>query len=281
MTEKTYKTLEIIKFNEDKPDKVVLPQEVCNIEFRTGASLSLLASKLFVQLVKIVGSDIVETKRHRVSYSALNWANRDKELIRNAVLELISTTVHIQKDDHELIGTILNDVKRDYDDYSGGIEFKFSDVFIEVVKNSSLWATISAQAVLLMECKYSIWLYQMIAPRKNLKYIQPFEINLDELRTRLGATAKTYMTWIRFRNFVLDPAIEEINFLTDIIVRYETIKRSRWVVAVKFYVAAKSPEEIWDVKKEHQKSRLGRKERKQIYSQERKQMFASLMKRFD
>lgn len=278
---KKYKTLDIIRFNEDKPDEVILPQEVCNIEFKNGASLSLLASKLFVQLVNVVGSDIVKPKRHAVPYSALNWANRDKEQIRNAVLELISTTVHIQKEESEHIGTILNDVKRDYDEYSGGIEFKFSDVFIEIVKNSRLWATISAQAVLLMECKYSIWLYQMLAPRKNLKSLTAFELSLDDLKTRLGATNKSYKDWFTFKQRVLEPAIEEINFLTDVLISYETVKRSRWVVAVKFFVVSKSKDEQVEVLKEHQKSRLGRKERKQVYSQERKQMFASLLKTFD
>lgn len=278
MTDKQkYKTLDMIRFNEDKPNEVILPQEVCNIQFPNGASLSLLASKLFVQLVNVAGSDIVKDKKHTVPYSALNWSGRDKEYIKEAILELQRTTVEIKNEVCQQSGQILTDVKQDYDVYSGELDYYFSKTFIKIVENSRFWATISAQAVLLMECKYSIWLYQMLAPRKNLKILQAFELSLDELKTRLGATAKTYKDWHSFKRFVLEPAIEEINFLTDILISYETVKRSRWVVAVKFFVVSKNNKEKEEVLKEHQKSKHGRKHRKQIYSQERKQMFTSLI----
>lgn len=282
MTKKQkYKTLDIIKFNENNSNEVVLPREICNIQFPNGTGLSLLASKLFVQLVNFSGSNIIKDKKHTISYSALNWAGREKEKIQVAIIELQKTTVEIKNETSMQSGQILTDVKQDFDVYSGEIDFYFSKTFIEIVKNSNHWATISAKAVLLMECKYSIWLYQLLAPRAGLTYLKPLEISLDELRERLGATAKTYKNWGDLKKAVIEPAIDEVNFLTGLWVSFEPIKKGRWIIGVQFITSTKSPDERVEALKEHEKTRLGRKCRKIEFTEKRKAMFKTLAKSFD
>lgn len=67
------------------------------------------------------------------------------------------------------------------------------------------------------------------------------EFELDRLRTLLDATKKTYDSFKYLRQFVLAPAIEEINEQTDIKVEMQTICYRRTVNAVRFNIEPQKP----------------------------------------
>jgi plasmid replication initiation protein len=60
---------------------------------------------------------------------------------------------------------------------------------------------------------------------------------IDEFKELLLAT--NYNNFKDFRNRVLEKAIDEINFYTDLDVSYETITKGRKVIAVKIYIKKK------------------------------------------
>jgi plasmid replication initiation protein len=85
--------------------------------------------------------------------------------------------------------------------------------------------------------KYAIIFYEM-AIRYCKKQIPEFTI--EELRDFTGTTdTKSYDNFNLFNKKVLIPAINEINQQTDIILTYETRKKGKKVIAVKFFVKPK------------------------------------------
>ena len=83
--------------------------------------------------------------------------------------------------------------------------------------------------ILAMKSKYSVRLYELLKSYENLN--QDLIFTLEFLNDRVGST---YSTWQDINRRVLDPAIKEINALSDIGVDYEIIKEGRKITSLKF-----------------------------------------------
>ena len=263
MVKKQTATLDVIAAADGR--EVIVAGEIAELHFPKGGGLSLLASKLFVQILDIAGANICDAKEHRTALEDLNWSHRDLGEIEAAVLELhrtvIQLTVKTKRGGVRKSGPILADVERDLEAATGELVFEFSKTFRHVVKNSKHWAAISRRAVFAMECKYSIWLYQLAALHAGRR--QPFnDWPLADLRERLGATAPSMRRWPDFKRRVLEPAIDEINHLTGITVTWEPIKRGRQVVAVRIAADRKSAADLKIADAELDQPRAGRKTRR-------------------
>lgn len=93
-----------------------------------------------------------------------------------------------------------------------------------------------------MKRKATPRLYELL---KSYHYnsLKPYtvEFELDRLRTLLDSTKKTYDSFKYFRQFVLAPAIEEINEQTDIKVEMQTISYKRMVNSIRFTIEPQKP----------------------------------------
>ena len=96
-----------------------------------------------------------------------------------------------------------------------------------------LYTQYSLETVLAMKSKYSIRLYELLLSNHNRRIRQVY--SLEELKDLLDC--KTYKTFQHIKEKVLTPAIEDINSLTDIKVRYDTLKEGRRIVAIEFIVS--------------------------------------------
>jgi plasmid replication initiation protein len=107
--------------------------------------------------------------------------------------------------------------------------------------------------VLAMQSKYAIRFYELA---KSHQFLREFQIPLDELKRSL--CAENYEDYRAFRRRVLDPALEEINLLTDINLAVTETKgegRGSKVTGLTFCVTPKDYDEQW----------LAEKERERIY----------------
>ena len=246
--------------------EVIVAGEVAEMHFPKGGGLSLLASKLFVQVLDIASADVCVSKQHRTALEDLNWSHRDLAKIEETVRELqrtiVDITVKTKRGGVRKSGPILTDVERDLDAATGELVFEFSKTFRQVVKNSKYWAAISYRAVYAMECKYSIWLYQLAALHAGRR--QPFkDWTLADLRERLGANAPSLRRWPDFKRRVLEPAVDEVNHLTGIIITWKPIKRGRQVVAIRIAADRKDKDALKIADAELERPRAGRKARRE------------------
>ena len=223
MPKEPTRTLSVIRAAADRPDEVIVAGEVAEIRFPKGGSLSLLASKLFVQLLDLAGADVAEERTHRATMRSLNWSHRELEELEEAIHELHATTVSLNSETASFSGSVLAEALRPKNAAQGELEWRFSRPFQQVVKNSRHWAAISARAVLAMDCKYSPWLYQLCALHAGRGRVSE-DWDLADLRERLGASAPTWRRWQDFKRRVLEPACAEINQLTGVGVAWEPIK---------------------------------------------------------
>lgn len=90
--------------------------------------------------------------------------------------------------------------------------------------------------VLCLSHKYSIRLYEYL---RSMEYKGDLEISLDELKKRIDA--ESYNIIGNFTKRVLEPAIEDINKHTDLLVWYEFKRTNRRITDVIFHFDEKSP----------------------------------------
>ena len=262
------RTLNVIRAAGDRDDEVIVAGEVAEIHFPKGGSLSLLASKLFVQLLDFAGANVAEDRAHRATMRSLNWSHRELDELEDAIRELHATTVELtvntRNGRRRRSGVVLADAERPEDATTGQgeIEWKFSDTFRSVIANSRHWAAISARAVLAMESKYSPWLYQLAALHAGRERVSE-DWDLADLRERLGASAKSLRRWQEFKVAVLDPACAEINHLTGIGIAWEPIKYGRKVVGIRLSTWRKSGAELAAADAELGQHSAGRKARRE------------------
>ena len=267
MTKPSTKTTAVIRAAADRPDELIVAGEVAEIRFPKGGSLSLLASKLFVQLLDIAGADVTEDRAHRVTLRSLNWSHRELGELTEAFRELLHTevslTVNSRAGKRRRIGLVVADMERpdEIEAGQGEIEWHFSRTFRSVIANSHHWAAISARAVLTMDCKYSPWLYQLCALHAGRGRVSE-DWDLADLRERLGASSPSLRRWPDFKRRVLEPACAEINQLTGIGVAWEPIKYGRKVMGVRLSTWRKGAGELADTAAELERHSTGRKERR-------------------
>lgn len=82
---------------------------------------------------------------------------------------------------------------------------------------------------------HSIRIYELITQYKSVGWR---EISIDELKQWLQVEDK-YPRYNNFKQWVLDPAITEINEKSDLLVSVEPIKRGRSIYALKFIITQK------------------------------------------
>ena len=98
--------------------------------------------------------------------------------------------------------------------------------------------------------KYTIPLYELLKSWEKVKdHKKIFE--LVELRQYMDVLNKTYDNFGAFRQKVLDPAVKEINEITDLNVSYKLIKTGRFVTHVKFTILKKKEAALTKEKKEN------------------------------
>ncbi len=114
----------------------------------------------------------------------------------------------------------------------------------------------------LLRSKYSIRLYEMVEKRINLS-MQSETFTVDAFRALLGVPGDKLPRFADFNKHALQPALLEINQLTDYVVTVAAIKRGRTVEKLLMTWVKKGADQLKSAADERQRSRIGRSARRQ------------------
>jgi hypothetical protein len=124
---------------------------------------------------------------------------------------------------------------------------------------NSLGGRIKAEVFCAMKSKYAVALYEMLELRRNMdRCVETFTV--DRFREMLSVKAGTYKLGPDFQRFVIDPAVLELNGLSDLGVQ---IRLERKHIRAPFHAVTmawwrKSPEEMAAAVRERNRSKVGR-----------------------
>jgi hypothetical protein len=128
-----------------------------------------------------------------------------------------------------------------------------------ILESSGRWGRIKAEIVCSMTSKYAIALYELLQLRANLdRSVETFPV--DRFRELLGVPPGTYARGDNFQCKVLDPAVLEVNGLSDMSlqIELERIHSRAPIHAVTLAWWRKSGEEFRLAMQERNRSKVGR-----------------------
>ena len=128
-----------------------------------------------------------------------------------------------------------------------------------VIAESTRWGRIKAEVVCAMTSKYAIALYEMIQLRANMdRCVEAF--SLERIRDLLGVPPGAYERGNDFAQFVIQPAMLEVNGLSDVGVDMILARRSRFgpIQGVTVTWWKKEGDEFRAVLRERNQSKVGR-----------------------
>jgi hypothetical protein len=141
----------------------------------------------------------------------------------------------------------------------GPVRFRVPISLVPVLAQSSRWGRIKAEIVCAMSSKYAIALYELVQLRGNMdRCVERFA--LDRFRDLLGVPPGAYDRGNDFMKRVIDPAVLEVNGLSEFGVKVE-VERSYSrapITGVMLGWWRKTGEDYRATYQERQRSKLGR-----------------------
>ena len=263
------KTIEVAADRAYDQTKTVLPSEVAQGVYMQHAP-SLRALKLMHLMIGMAGGRMADPVLHNMRLSDVRkiegMAHHDQESLKPLFAELRSATMIHDKPEQSkwTIGGLLDEATVDYRHEVTGdvlISWTFGSMFRRMAEDSNHWAILDRQAVFHLGSKYSVLLFQHIASLQNLKHVTSKRFTVADLRAVLGLQEGKHKLFSALKRWVIEPAIAEINSdLTRLMLTATYHKIGRTVASVE--IAWEVKEDLDKVKTEHDRSKVGRKARR-------------------
>jgi hypothetical protein len=139
------------------------------------------------------------------------------------------------------------------------LRFGLPRKLVPMLAQSGRWGRIKAETVCAMSSKYAIALYEQIQLREHLERCVEI-IPIDRFRDIMGVAPGLYENGTNFQRKVLEPALLEVNALSDMSVAIEVNRRHPRapIEAVTITWWCKDGDEFREAIREQSKSKVGR-----------------------
>jgi len=194
----------------------------------------------FMMLSRLKPGDTAGTK-YQISVKEieqLTGRQWNYQQLREATSGLIGKVFEIEEEDGLLQVAMMSSAK--YLKGQGKIQLSIADElkpYLVDLKNN--FTSFQLFCVLSMTSKYAKWLYVQFSRWKDIGYLS-YEV--EQLRIRLnlkdpdGKQPEQYKQWGQFKDNVLEPAIKQINDMSDIRVSYIIEKKGKSIHKLNFTI---------------------------------------------
>jgi len=188
------------------------------------------------------------------------------ERVRESLSRLLGVQVAVTYDDDNGKTRVLQTVLFSHFDTPlsgpGALRFGIPEELRAILARSGRWGRIKAEIVHAMTSKYAIALYELLRLRANMENCTEM-FTLERFRALLGVPPGTYSDGRDFRKSVVEPAVLEINGLSELGCKIELIRKHSRAPVEKVLLGwwLKNPDENREAIQELNRSKLGRKAR--------------------
>lgn len=214
-------------------DGFVKPGELVNI--RESADLSLHDRRVFNLLIEHAWPEITEDKPHTIAMNRLRGPrHKGGERVAESVRALMTTLVEVPtvlNGEPAVFATqLLGQTTRTIDENSPNamLVYEFPKGLRKIIQDSKYWGRIKASVMFAFTSKYSLALYEVLCLRGNLR-VSEQTFTVKEFRALLGIEPGKLMAFKDLKKRVLDPAVTEVNGLSDFNVEIEPIREGGMV----------------------------------------------------
>ncbi len=229
MAEKPYRTLDA----RPSADSLIKPGELVDLIEVT--PLSLNDRRIYNQLLENAWDAIDKPVSHVISKAALRGKHNSNDRVGESLERLMSAVVKVSVnwdggpaiERVQLLGGNIEALRSD-----GLIEYEIPARLRKIIGNSTVFARLQREVMFALSSKYALTLYVMVQKRGNLRWRSSERFSLEALRGILGVPKGKLTSWSNLKLRALDPAVAEVNDLSDFMVAVEPIKSGRSVTHV-------------------------------------------------
>lgn len=255
---KPYRTVEA----RPNAESLIKPGELVDLVEVT--PLTLADRRIYNQLLENAWDAIDKPVTHVISKSDLRGSHNSNDRVGESVERLMSCIVKVKvlRDGEEaiervqLLGGNIETTRRD-----GLLEYEIPQRLRRIIKDSTVFARLQREVMFALSSKYALTLYEMIQKRGNLKYRSSERFSLEDLRGVLGVPKGKLTSWSNLKLRAIDPALVEVNALSDFVVSIEPIKTGRRVTHIELRWWRKDSGGTAAAERELSFSKVGRKAR--------------------
>lgn len=263
---KRYKTVDrrVIGFPLDPsmPGEMVKPGEL--IDIKEISPLTLTDRRIYNLLIANAWERITEPVEHVIEKSDLRGTHNGNERIEDSIRRLMSAIAEVKiiRDGKVAIKRVqLLGGNVEQEGERGRLYYTFPKQLIEIVKESEVFGRLKTQIMYCFKSKYALALYEIVQKRVGLKFKQAENFTVDDLRALLGVPKDKLTRFPDFNKYALQPALREVNALSEHHVTIGMIKKGKRVEQLMLMWQEKTADEKRQVFQEIDRCSVGRSAR--------------------
>jgi len=228
--------------------------------------LTLADRRIYNQLLENAWDAIDKPVTHVIAKADLRGSHNSNDRVGESIERLMSSIVKVRVTHDgepaiervQLLGGNIETTRRD-----GLLEYEIPPRLRNIIKDSTVFARLQREVMFALSSKYALTLYEMIQKRGKLRWRSSEKFSLEDLRGVLGVPKGKLGSWSNLKLRAIDPAMAEVNALSDYVVAIEPIKTGRRVTHVELRWWSKDASGTAAAERELQFSKVGRKARTQ------------------
>lgn len=211
-------------------DSLIKPGELVDLVEVT--PLTLNDRRIYNQLLENAWDAIDKPVTHVISKSALRGSHNSNDRVGESLERLMSAIVKVAVlwdgepaiERVQLLGGNLESGRGD-----GMLEYEIPARLRKIIGNSQVFARLQREVMFALSSKYALTLYEMVQKRGNLRWKASEKFTLEALRGIMGVPKGKLSSWSNLKLRAIDPAVAEVNALSDFMVEIVPIKTGRAV----------------------------------------------------
>lgn len=255
---KTYRTVDA----QPNAQSMIKPGELVDLVEVT--PLTLADRRIYNQLLEHAWDAIEKPVTHVISKSELRGSHNSNDRVGESMERLMSAIVRINVmhegeeaiERVQLLGGNIETTRRD-----GLFEYEIPARLRKVIKDSTVFARLQREVMFALSSKYALTLYEMVQKRGNLRWRSSEKFSLADLRGILGVPKGKLTSWSNMKLRAIEPALKEVNALSDYVVEIDPVKTGRRVTHVELRWWKKDADGAGAAERELTFSKTGRKAR--------------------
>lgn len=226
--------------------------------------LTLTDRRIYNLLIANAWDRIEQPVAHSIAKKDLRGTRDANDRLGDSIERLMTTIarLEIERDGKRYTRRIqLLSSTDEGSEREGLLFYRFPAELRAIIRTSSIFARLHKDVILALSSKYSLALYEICKKRVNLEHQWSEEFSLERFRQLLGVESGKLEQFKHFNLRAIQPAVIEVNGLSDFGCTVEPVTAGRKVVGIRLSWWKKNLEEIKAAYSELQAAKVGRRAR--------------------
>src|SRR5512147_2578466 len=249
-----------------RPDSISMVKPGEMIDVIEMSPLTLTDRRIYNLLIENAWEAIDQPVTHTIELRALRGSRDANDRVGDSIERLMASIarLEIEINGRRFIRRVqlLGDTDQDKQEEGGLLHYRFPPALRAIIRKSRIFARLKKDIIFALSSKYALALYEVCEKRVNLDRRWSEEFTVERFRQLLGVDPDKLTAFKSFNQGAIQPAVAEVNFLSDFGCSAEPVISGRKVIAVRLSWWKKNMDELKAAYRELQAAKVGRRARR-------------------